>query len=85
MFCLSPCFCLSVGLLAKEYINAFLMHYRNAERHKTKQKDHLFSVSSPEVTTEDGGIYNLFSPLPVLHTCTCTYAHVLVPYFLFYT
>jgi len=51
-----------VGLLAKEYMNAFLMLYSIAERHKIKHEDHFFSMPSPEVTTKDGG-YIAFSVL----------------------
>ena len=73
-----------MGLLAKEYMNAFLMLYSIAERHTIKHEDHFFSMPSPEVATKDGGVYSLFSPLPTLHTCTSRNAQVLVAYFLFH-
>ena len=65
-------------------MNAFLMLYSITERHKIKHEDHFFSMPSPEVTTKDGGVYSLFSPLSVLLTCTSRSAHVLVAYFLFH-
>lgn len=43
-------------------MNAFLMLYSIAERHKIKHKDH-FSQCLAKVTTKDGGVYSLF---PVL-------------------
>lgn len=74
----------SVGLLAKEYMNAFLMLYSIAERHKIEHKDHFFSMPSPEVTTKDGAVYSLFSLLSILDTCTSRDAHVLLASFLFH-